>query len=154
MRPGGILLLISSEIPFMPRKNLIVSAIVLIVGALSIGSWYIFNKPHRSLDQADAISVSADSLLASYTRDEKMANSIYLDKALIIKGNIADLSINQSGQTVIILKTQDPMAAVVCTLQEKPESPLQKGALIKVKGFCSGFLTDVVLRDSQIIKEK
>lgn len=137
----------------MNSKNLIITAFVLILGALIIGSWYIFYKPHRSLEQAETITVSADSLLSAYLRDEKAANSFYLDKALVIKGEIADLTVNQSGQTVILLKTQDPMAGVVCTLQKKSEIPLQKGISVKIKGFCSGFITDVVLRDCQIIKE-
>jgi hypothetical protein len=137
----------------MSRKILVITVVVLVLGALSIGSWYIFNKPHRSLDQVETITISADSLLSAYLQDEKVANTLYLDKALVINGEIADLTVNQSGQTVILLKTKDPMAAVVCTLQVKPEAPLKKGMPIKVKGFCSGFMADVVLRDCHIILE-
>lgn len=125
--------------------------IVLASGSLA---WYIFNKPHRSLTDAPSIQISADSLLAAYLRDEKLANTMYLDKALIINGEISELTTNQSGETVIILKTEDPMAAVVCTLQKKPVTTIQKGQQIQVKGFCSGYISDVVLRDCLILNEK
>jgi hypothetical protein len=138
----------------MARKNIIITLLVLILLALSIGAWYIFNKPHRSLEQAELISVSADSLLASYMQNEKIANAKYFDKALAVNGEISELTTNQSGQSVIILKTQDPMAGVVCTLQEIPETGLKIGQQVQVKGFCSGYISDVVLRDCQLIKEK
>jgi tRNA_anti-like len=136
----------------MNRKNILITAVILFLLALSTGAWYIFNKPHRSLEQAESITVSADSLLASYMQDEKNANSIYLDKALAVKGEIAEMNKNQSGQTVIILKTQDPMAGVVCTMQKIPDTELNIGQDVQVKGFCSGYISDVVLRDCQLVK--
>jgi len=138
----------------MTRKNIIISVVILLLLALSTGAWYIFNKPHRSLEQAESINVSADSLLASYLQNEIIANTKYLDKALVVNGEIAELNKNQSGQTVIILKTQDPMAGVVCTMQKLPETELNIGQEVQVKGFCSGYISDVVLRDCQLTKEK
>lgn len=137
----------------MTRKKIIITTLILVLITLSYGAWYIFNKPHRSLEDAQTVTVSADTLLAAYLRDEKLANIIYLDKALAVNGEIAELTTNQSGQSVIILKTQDPMSGVVCTLQETPLTVLQTGEKVRIKGFCSGFITDVVLRDCQIIKE-
>jgi len=137
----------------MTRKNIIISVVILLLLALSTGAWYVFNKPHRSLEQAESITVSADSLLASYLQNEKIANTKYLDKALVVSGEIAEINKNQSGETVIILKTQDPMAGVVCTLQKIPETGLNIGQQVQVMGFCSGYISDVVLRDCQLIKE-
>jgi tRNA_anti-like len=147
------LALFSRKNIIMTKRNIIISVIILLLLASITGAWYIFNKPHRSLDQAESITVPADSLLASYLQDEKNANSIYLDKALVVSGEIAEINKNQSGQTVIILQTQDPMAGVVCTLQKIPETGLKIGQQVQVMGFCSGYISDVVLRDCQLIKE-
>jgi hypothetical protein len=138
----------------MKKKNIIIATVMLLFLALGSLAWYIFNKPHRSLTDAISVKISADSLLAAYLKDEKLANLTYLDKALIINGEISELTTNQSGETVIILKTEDPMAGVVCTLQGKPAITLQKGQQIQVKGFCSGYISDVVLRDCLLINEK
>jgi tRNA_anti-like len=138
----------------MKKKNIIIACVMLFFLTAGSVAWYIFNKPHRSLSDATSIIISADSLLAAYLRDEKLANLTYLDKALTINGEISELTTNQSGETVIILKTEDPMAGVVCTLQGKPVRTLQKGQQIKVKGFCSGYISDVVLRDCLLIDEK
>lgn len=125
--------------------------IILIMAVVMV--LYVFFKPHRSLENESSITVSADSLLSAYTKDETLANTLYLDKVLIVAGEIGEINQNQSGQTVIILKTGDPISGVVCTIKDKPELPIQAGQQVKVKGFCSGYMTDVVIRDCQLISK-
>jgi len=91
--------------------------------------------------------------MAAYSRDEVSANAIYLDKAIVVSGEIAELNINQADQTVVILKTGDPISGIVCTIKEKPATPLQIGQQVKIKGFCSGYISDVVLRDCQTMSK-
>jgi tRNA_anti-like len=138
----------------MKKKNIIAVTIIIFLLAAGFAGWYIFNKPHRSIDRAETLSINTDSLLAAYQLDEKSANIIYLDKALKVIGEIAELNTNQAGQMVILLKTVDPMSGVVCTLRDKPKVTLHVGQQIVLKGFCSGYITDVVLRDCQLETEK
>ena len=138
----------------MKKKNIIAAIIVIFLLAVGFAGWYIFNKPHRSLDKAETVRINTDSLLAAYLRDEKSANTIFLDKALKVNGEIAELNTNQAGQMVILLKTMDPMSGVVCTLRDKPKEALKVGQQVVIKGFCSGYITDVVLRDCQLETEK
>jgi hypothetical protein len=137
----------------MSKRNILLSAFLIILLVLGSIAVYIFYKPHRSVDNEATITVSADSLMAAYTRDEVSANNVYLDKALIVSGEIAELNTNQAGQTVAILKTGDPISGIACTIKEKPTAPLQIGQPVLIKGFCSGFIADVVLRDCQIISK-
>jgi tRNA_anti-like len=135
----------------MSKKNILIAVILMILFGLGSLALYIFFKPHRSIEYEATVTVSADSLMAAYTRDETSANTLYLDKALVVSGEIAELKTNQAGQTVVILKTGDPISGIVCTIKEKPAKPLQIGQQVLIKGFCSGFIADVVLRDCQIM---
>ena len=134
----------------MPKIKIIISSLLVLLLVLAIGGWYAFNKPHRSLSDSTFIKISADSLLASYQKDESVANSVYLDKPLFINGEIAEINTNQAGEKVIILKTSDPISGVVCTLREKLVKIPKIGQQISIKGFCSGFISDIVLRDCQL----
>jgi hypothetical protein len=135
----------------MTKKNIFVAAILFSLLVLGIFALYIFFKPHRSIANEATVAVNADSLMSAYSRDEISANTVYLDKALLVSGEIAELNINQAGQTVVILKTSDPVSGIACTIKEKQTTPLQIGQQITLKGFCSGFMADVVLRDCQIM---
>jgi len=137
----------------MTKKNILIATLFTILFVLGFLALYIFFKPHRSIDNEVTLTVSADSLMASYTRDEVAANAVYLDKALVVTGEIAELNINQAGQHVVILKTGDPISGIVCTIKNNPVKPLQIGQPVLIKGFCSGFISDVVLRDCQIMSE-
>ena len=133
-------------------KRLVVGLFIFLIIAVAL-VMYVFFKPHRSVDSENAITVNADSLLSAYTKDENLANTLYLDKALTVSGEIAEINQNQTGQTVIILKTGDPISGVVCTIKDKPAQPLETGQKVTVKGFCSGYMTDVVIRDCQLISK-
>jgi hypothetical protein len=133
----------------MNRKNIIAGIVITGLLALTWGTWLIFFKPHKSVDHASLVPVAADSLFLRYQRDETAANLLYLDKALEVRGKVISVTKNQVGQQVIILDSGDPMGGVACTLAD-PINGLMNGQVVKVRGFCSGFLTDVVLRDAKI----
>ena len=120
-----------------------------LLGILLIGLgafFYVFNKPHRDVESEQGIQVSATKIFADYQMDEQAANKIYLDKALEVQGVISEVKTNQEGKPVVVLKSSDPFFGVVCTLKENKAS-VKSGEQVVVKGFCSGFSSDVVLRD-------
>ena len=137
----------------MTKKKILIATLFIILFVLGSLALYIFFKPHRSLDNETTITVTADTLMGAYTRDEVAANALYLDKALVVTGEIAEININQEGQTVVILKTGDPISGIVCTIKKNPAKSLQIGQPVLIKGFCSGFISDVVLRDCQIMSK-
>lgn len=118
---------------------------IIVLSLISFGSWYIFLKPGRNIANETAISIKAEEIYDAYLKNEKIANNIYLDKAIIIRGKISDIKTNQQGQQVIILETGDPIFGVVCTMSQSVTT--SKGEFISIKGFCTGYTTDVVLRD-------
>ena len=120
-----------------------------LLGLLLIGLaafYYVFNKPHRSVENEEAIQVSANQLFGDYQKDEQAANKTYLDKAIEVKGEVVEIKKNQEGRPVVVLKSADPFFGVVCTLKEDA-GVVKPGEQVVVKGLCSGFSSDVVLRD-------
>ena len=134
----------------MRGKKLVLSLIVLVLVVAAGAAGYLFFKPHRSIDRSSLIRVNADSLYLSFQADEAAANQRYLDKALEITGTISALQTNQQGQTVVLLDTGDLMGAVACTLKT-PVKDAANGKTVVVRGFCSGYLSDVVIRDAEIV---
>ena len=120
----------------------------LITGAIIFYKiWYM---PHRDVKDETAIAVTAQAIMDTYTADEKKANTLYLDKAIEVSGEVAGVSKTQQGKTVLSLKTSDPMAGVRCTMKEDVE--VKPGEQVKIKGICSGFLMDVTLIDCYVVK--
>ena len=117
----------------------------VILAFVGLSAWYIFLKPGRNIEQEAALKVKAGDMYNAYLADEKAANLLYLDKALMVSGKISEVKTNQQGQQVIVLETSDPIFGVVCTMSKPVDAAT--GKEVRIKGFCTGYTTDVVLRD-------
>lgn len=136
----------------MRKRSLALIAVILLAVA-ALAWWYAWNKPHRDVINESSISISADSLYNEYNSNETEANKQFLDKAISVHGAVQQIISNQQGQQVILLETSDPVAAVSATLKDLPTMQLKKGDHITIKGICSGFSSDVVLRDCILLPE-
>jgi uncharacterized secreted protein with C-terminal beta-propeller domain len=130
----------------MQGKKKVLIAVLLIIAIVLIAFWYIFNKPHRSVEDEVSIPVTASEIFSAYNSDETHANALYLDKIISVSGEIAEIKNNQDNKMVLVLKTTDPIFGVACTLKESTDK-LKSGNQVTVKGICSGYASDVVLRD-------
>lgn len=124
---------------------------VLIIAGIGYGL-YVWNKPHRDVKDEKGIMVTATAIFDSFTVNETRANTLYLNKAIQVTGEVTDVKKNQDGQTVVYLKTSDPLFGVNCTFKEDPGT-LEKGTTISFKGICTGYLSDVIINQGIIIKE-
>lgn len=128
---------------------LIISLVIL--GGISYGL-YVWNKPHRNVKGEKGIAITALAIFDSFSVNETRANALYLNRAIQVTGEVTDVKQNQDGQTVVYLKTSDPVFGVNCTFKENP-GPLEKGATITFKGICTGYLSDVIINQGIIVKE-
>jgi precorrin-6B methylase 1 len=129
----------------MGKKILIVVLILGLIGA-AIGL-YLWNKPHKMVENARGVAISAVQLAKDYTANEQTANAKYLNKALEVSGTVSEIDKNQDGGLMVILDSGDPMTGVQCTMREKGVN-VAKGQQLTVKGFCSGSgITGVSLTD-------
>ncbi len=135
------------------KQKILIGALITILIAIAAVWFFVFYAPtHFKRDVADekGIQITAASLVKAYQENETNANALYLDKPIEIKGEIAETKTDQAGNTTITLKSEDPFASVFCTLK-KAEPSLKVGQTITVKGICTGFLSDVVLKDAIIV---
>lgn len=137
----------------MNRKKIIIAILVLAIVGAFLG-YKMYNKPHVDVAEASAdINISANKILAEFSKDETTANTKYLEKIVAVKGEIAEIKIEKE-KGIITLKTNDDFGSILCHLSTKATkklSTLKVGQTITVKGICTGFLMDVVLVKSEII---
>lgn len=131
-------------------KKIMFGLILLILIGVCTGI-YLWNKPHKKVENAKGISIAATALSKEFNADEQAANTKYLNKAIEVTGAVSDIVQNQDGGVMIILSTDDPMAEVQCAMREKGAAPA-KGSRVNIKGFCSGFLMSSVSLTDCIIK--
>ena len=105
----------------------------------------VWFQPERDVRDEQTIAVTAQGIVTAYNSNEKNADSLYLNKAIEVNGEIAEVIATQDGKTVVALKTADPMAGVRCTMKEKVA--IKSGQNVTIKGLCTGFLMDVTLID-------
>jgi hypothetical protein len=136
------------------KKSLRILLIIGIVGVITGGfiAYRIFTKPHRDVTKEQGVSVSAQALYDAFHTNEAAANAKYLDKAIQIQGEVANVSTNQDGKTVIDFKTNDPFVVINCTFKQSPGA-LHPGETVTFKGICTGYIPDanVVINDGVLV---
>ena len=138
----------------MNKKKLLLFAFAFIIAG-AVGTWYyvfVYSKNHHR-DVADeiAIAATADYIVKEYQADETIANKKYLDKAVEVTGEVAEVGKNQEGKITVSLKTSDAMTTVFCTLNDST-AIVEPNKNITLKGVFIGFLSDVRIKDAIIKK--
>ncbi len=124
-------------------KPLVVLLLLLAVAGGAFGWFFYWNKPQQNIKDASSIKVSATELFTLYSTDEQKANLSYIDKIVQVTGEVSSVTKNTEGKTVVLLKTNDPLFGVNCTMEEDAE--MKAGETLTLKGMCTGYLTDVVV---------
>jgi len=133
-------------------KKIIIPLVVLAFILFGVG-FYMYNKPVESLDnkQADVV-VTADQLVADYESNEQTANEKYLGKVVQVSGTVAEVT-TEEGKNKIHLETSNPISMVITELDEgNSVEGLKPGEQATVKGMCSGYLSDVILVRSTVVR--
>ena len=137
----------------MSTKNKIIIAIALIA-AIAFGVYYyvfVYSSQHRRQVQSEiGIAITSDSLVAKYQSDEKIANSLYLNKAVVVTGNLLSIDKNQEGKTTLVIGRTDSFSNVSVTMISTAAIIQKVGESITIKGLCTGALSDVVITDGVV----
>jgi hypothetical protein len=139
------------------KRNL---KIVIVIGlvAAAIGgfvAYKMWNKPHADASEMEGIKVTAIDLYKAFETNEQQANTIYVGKVLEISGAVAEIENTDSIARVIFSVPDATFGSVRVSIDKrhlddvKSLSPSQN---IVIKGFCSGFLTDVEIKDGVVMK--
>ena len=134
-------------------KKIILSALVLILIIAASGYYYVFiySKNRKfDMEHAESMNIKADELVKAFQENEANANKLYLDKVLLINGVVGATAKTQAGETSVTLSSSDPFSGVMATLDSTITSQVKVGDTIDIKGFCKGFLSDVVITNAII----
>lgn len=133
-------------------KKLVVPLLILAAIFIGIG-FYMYNKPVESLDNKKAdVTVTADQLVADYEADEQAANEKYLGKVVQVSGKVAQVS-SEDGKNKVVFETDNPISGVISELEEGNNAEgITAGEEATVKGMCSGYLSDVILVRSTVVR--
>ncbi|GAC1437792.1 MAG: hypothetical protein NVSMB63_00190 [Sediminibacterium sp.] len=132
----------------------IILAIIFIIAITGgIVAYRIFNKEHRDVTKEQGVQLSAQQLYDAFRINEAAANKQYLDKAVEIRGEVAEVTTNQDGNIVVNVKTTDPLFVINCTFKTSP-GQLKAGDTITFKGICTGYIPDanVVVNEGVLVK--
>lgn len=137
----------------MSTKNKIIIAIALIAAIAFSVYYYVFvysSNNHRQVQSETGIVITSDSLVAKYQADEKLANSLYLNKAIVVTGNLLSIDKNQEGKTTLVIGRSDAFSNVSVTMISTTPITQKVGESITIKGLCTGALSDVVITDGVV----
>ena len=137
----------------MSTKNKIIIAIALIAAIAFSVYYYVFvySSQHRRQVQSETgIVITSDSLVAKYQADEKLANSLYLNKAIVVTGNLLSIDKNQEGKTTLVIGRSDSFSNVSVTMISTAPITQKIGESVTIKGLCTGALSDVVITDGVV----
>ena len=130
------------------RKKIFFSIGILML-CLAGYAFYLYNKPHTSVAAiAPSITINAADLYAAYAQNEPAANKQFLDKVVLVKGKVSDVSRTDSTLTVL-LESNDIAGGVSCNIIAKntTAASIKNGEPVSIKGRCTGYLADVMLAD-------
>jgi hypothetical protein len=136
-------------------KKIILSIFVLaIIGAAGTYYYAFVYSKNRKFDMvnAEAMTIDAKTLVKAFQDNEAEANKNYLEKVLMIDGTVSATDKTQDGERTLTLSTDDPFSGVMVTLDSTEVSAVNINDNIKVKGFCKGFLSDVVITSGIVVK--
>jgi hypothetical protein len=136
-------------------KKIILSVLVLaLVGAAGTYYYAFVYSKNRKFDMvnAEAMTIEANALVKAFQDNEAEANKNYLDKVLMISGTVSATDQTQTGERTVTLSSDDPFAGVMITLDSTETRLINVNDKLSVKGFCKGFLSDVVITSAIVAK--
>jgi len=139
------------------KRNLKIVIIICLIAAAIGGfvAYKMWNKPHADASEMEGIKVSAIDLYKAFETNEQQANTTYVGKVLEISGAIAEIENTDSIARVIFSVPDATFGSVRVSMDKRHSEDVKSLAPaqnIVVKGFCSGFLSDVEIKDGVIVK--
>jgi hypothetical protein len=135
------------------KKRIIIGSIVVAVFALAVAVYQYQRRSKNTVDGDPAYTTTASELFKEFDANEDSANAKYLNKVILVRGEIVDMTPIDSANLNIVLGTTDPIFGVSCQLPAANQNKLKVGESVNVKGLCTGKLMDVVLVKCVIEKQ-
>jgi hypothetical protein len=133
-------------------KRALVTLPLLILLCIAVWAVYEYKKPHTDAgNKTTDVQTDAVSLYNDFAKNERTANTKYLDKIIEVSGTVDEIQ-KTNGALVVILDANQMMGGISCKMFDSTNTSLKKGDKIIIKGKCAGLLSDVNLVDCVLIK--
>ena len=121
-------------------KKVIVFFLIVIALGMAIGL-YLYNKPHETAADVEVFEdLSAQDLYAKFKTDQKSALTTYLNKNLLITGNLESFVQDSAGTKWTLSTQSEDLGVITVTFSEPlPQNPVVN-QMVKVQGLCAGYL--------------
>ncbi len=132
------------------KKKILLIITIAATSAIVTGIFF-FKKTRPNLKNIQpALTITAIDFYTTYQQDEIKANAKFLDKVIEVKGVVE--STQQTDTTLSIQLKGGETGGINCSIATNREiiKPPLKGAVVIIKGKCSGFLMDINLSDCVI----
>lgn len=108
----------------------------------------IMGKDFKDVTKAEgSIRISSDELVRAFQRNEKKANSNFVEQTLEVTGRVSEISKKNKG-VAILLNGNGESEYVLCEMRPDQWNKLEgigKGDTATVRGVCKGYLKDAIL---------
>jgi hypothetical protein len=132
--------------------------LLLIPIGLGLAAYYFYSEYNRkpaAMTELKSVNIfTSEELYSEFKNNEASSNEKYLNKPIEVIGKAIAVNKGDDGVTTVTIDSGDPMGVISC---EVANTELQKTAIIaaqeniRIKGICTGFLTDVILKNCVII---
>lgn len=123
-----------------PKRKKII--LLLLAGVVAIGAtvgYYLYNKGPLDVKHAKGIEVNAADLYQTYFKDSVQAVKKYSNKVVETTGKVAQVTLNQQKQAIVLLITNETGAFINCTMEDSL-AVIKEDQIVKIKGICTGIM--------------
>jgi hypothetical protein len=102
----------------------------------------------------EEIPLDAGMLFYYFNNNQADAVSRYSGKELLVDGKIVEFYKDKSGINIVILAQSDNSSGVECQfpIDFELDKPFKKGEILKIRGKCDGFNSNVIIKNCEIVK--
>ncbi|MBA2329544.1 MAG: hypothetical protein H0V91_07990 [Flavisolibacter sp.] len=110
--------------------------------------YYLYQQPRKNVVGQDAeYELTAVELYNAFEKNEAGATAKYVDKILVVTGTIKEISETAEHLIIKLIAGNDNGGINAELDKENKNEKMFSGNIIKIKGRCTGFLSDVYLVD-------
>jgi hypothetical protein len=130
----------------MRKKPLIITGIVLVLGAAAIYAYREYNRTNVNLvEVAPDFTVEATALVDEFLANDSVAYNKYRNKILVVQGIVKGVDKVDGDCTVVLGDTVEMSSSVRCLLDSAhvaAGSAFKRGNRVTIKGAITGFKKD------------
>ncbi len=122
-----------------------------------MGAFFLKEYERRPTDVTSmqaTVRIAVADIIDLYDKDEAIANKLFLDKTIQVKGLITEILNQQDTLINIFLGDKNGVHKVSCLLDKRHFKAIKNytvGQQISIKGICTGYLIDVELNRCVVV---